>query len=386
MPLAAGRRASYHPPGLTDGTKQTRAAFLVDEAATRARALSKLSLQDVHEIRLLLRGDSIIDWHRLALRSMEDVHRLLKVNGIDPDRPEDMARLEDLRSEAVRYVKETLGLRVEPEVANHTPAIELPLLASSRGKHQRNACTVLKVMHIIYHLDARELRTALPVPDNVLFSVIEQSVVKLFDELRRAGVPLAEFSWSRKTRTSQITKLLVKRETSAARLFDRLRFRLVVERRADLIPTLHVMLQHFVPFNYVLPGQTVNRIIDIEPLERRVAKSTDVVSLPPDEALANNEFSAVGYQVLNFVADLPVRVDRLLADTEYADLPGSLVFVLAEFQILDREAAESNERGESSHAQYKRRQHLRVKERLLREPKPQGHRKAAKAAKAAKAR
>ncbi|MEM6992510.1 MAG: TIGR04552 family protein [Myxococcota bacterium] len=358
---------------VSDASKQTRHAFLVDDAgsAARATALSKLSLQDVHEARLLLRGDSVIDWHRLALRSMDDVRRLLLVNGLDPDRPEDITRLEDLRAQAVRYVVDTLGLRIEPELATGVPAMELPLLASGRGRHQRSACTLLKVMHIIYHLDARELRTALSVPDNLLYAMIEQSVVTMFDELRRAGVPVAEFSWSRKTRPSMVTKLLVKRDTSAARLFDRLRFRLVVAKKADLLPTLHVMLQRFIPFNYVLPGQTVNRLVDLAPIERRIAKSRDVLALTSeDRAESDNEFSGRGYQVLNFVADLPVRVDRLLEGTEYVGLPGSLVFVLAEFQILDRASAETNEQGESSHEQYKRRQHMRVKERMLREPKP----------------
>jgi uncharacterized protein (TIGR04552 family) len=43
--------------------------------------------------------------------------------------------------------------------------------------------------------------------------------------------------------------------------------------------------------------------------------------------------------------------------------------VLAEFQLIDRERAQRNERGESSHTEYKRRQHQRVRERLLREPR-----------------
>ncbi len=357
---------------VSDGSKQTRRAFLVDEAAAaRATALSKLHLQDLHEIRLLLRGDSVIDWHRLALRSMEDVRRLLLVNGLDPDEPKDIARLEDLRAQAVRYVVDTLGLRIEPELATQTPAMELPLLASGRGRHQRSACTLLKVMHIIYHLDARELRTALSVPDNLLYAMIEESVVRMFDELRRAGVPVAEFSWSRKTRPSMVTKLLVKRDTSAARLFDRLRFRLVVAKRADLLPTLHVMLQRFIPFNYVVPGQSVNTLVDPRHIERRLARTRDFSIAPrPLSRGLSNEFSGSGYQILNIVADLPVRVDEMIEGTELErEGRAAVVFVLAEFQIVDRARSAANETGENSHAQYKHRQYQRVRERLLREPK-----------------
>ena len=344
-------------------------AFLDDRVVPGPVAASKLSVQDVHEIRLLLQGDSVVDWHRLALRTDEDARRLLRVNGIDLDNPADRARLEQLRGQAHRYITDTLGIRLDPVVSNEVPAEGLLLLASGRGRHQRGACTLLKVMHIIYHLDARELRTVLSIPDNVLYAMVEQSVVEVFEELGSAGVPVVEFSWSRKTRPSLITKLLVKRETSAAQVFDRLRFRLVVDRAQDLLPTLNVMLRRLIPFNYVVPGQSVNTLVDMAPLSRRLNKARDVLAVEPPHEFNPNEFSGRGYQILNFIADLPVRVDRLLEGTEYAGMPGNLVFVLAEFQIVDRERAELNETGDSSHDQYKRRQHARVKERLFREPK-----------------
>ncbi len=348
-----------------------RSVFLPGRSQPFASALARLSLQDVHEIRLLLRGDSVVDWHRLGLRDEEDVARLLRVNGIDPTLPADRARAEDVRNRAVDYIRETLGLRMGETVGTDAPLEELFLLASNRGKHRREACTLLKVMHIIYHLDARELRLLLPIPDNELFAHVEQSVVTLFDELATAGVPVKEFAWSRKTQDSLITKLLVKRESNAARVFDRLRFRVVVDRPADLLPTLHLMLQRFVPFNFIVAGQTVNTLVDTGSIERRVSRARDFHALPlPPETGLSNEFSGRGYQILNFVADLPVRVDEL-----YDHLPegkGNVVFVLAEFQLVDLGHRDANETGENSHKDYKRRQYQRVRERLLREPKREG--------------
>ncbi len=318
-----------------------------------------------------MRGDSIIDWHRLAIHDRGDVRRLYAVNCIDVDDPRDLARLAAMRSEAVRYIRETLGLRLDDEIASEASALDLPIIASGRGRFQRQACTLLKVMHIIYHLDARELRMALPIPDNDLYAMVEQSVMGMFDELRTAGVPLVEFSWSRKSKESLITKLLVKRETYAAQVFDRLRFRLLVERPDDIVPTLHVMLQRFIPFNYVIPGQSVNSLVDTSAIVRRISKSRDVLAVTPENygLPPSNEFSGRGYRILNFIADLPVRVDRLLTGQELEAHRGKVIFVLAEFQVLDRHQAQANEEGESSHAAYKRRQHQRVRERLLREPR-----------------
>src|SRR5690606_2631138 len=177
------------------------------------------------------------------------------------DDPRDRERLDALRGHAVDYLRRILKLHVDDELASTAPFVQLPLMASGRlgtRKQQRNACVLLKVMHILYHLDARELRTRLALSDSELFESVEQSVLEIFDQLRTVGAPVVEFQWSRKTRDSLLTKLLVKRETSAARVFDRLRFRLIVKQQSDILPTLRTMLRKLIPFNYVVPGQTVN--------------------------------------------------------------------------------------------------------------------------------
>jgi len=88
-----------------------------------------------------------------------------------------------------------------------------------------------------------------------------------------------------------------------------------------------------------------------------------------------NEFSGPGYRVINFVADLPVRIDKYLCRTPDDPLfveNGTVVFVLTEFQIIDARQAEANERGENSHEKYKERQFARVKARLMHGMKDEG--------------
>ena len=188
-------------------------------------------------------------------------------NSLDVAEAADRRRVESLRARAVKYVRETLKLRIDDELADDLDVLQLPLIASGHGRLQRHACILLKVMHIIYHLDARELRTRLAISDNEVFSLVETSVVQMFDDLRQSGVPVVEFSWSRKTLSSLITKMMVKRQTSAARVFDRLRFRLVVDSPENLVPTLHVMLHRCIPFNYVVPAQTVNTLVEVTELD-----------------------------------------------------------------------------------------------------------------------
>ena len=338
----------------------------------RAEGLEGFSLQDIHEIQLLLCGQSVVDWHRLAYTDEEEARLLLALNCINVDDPEDLARLQEVRLQAVRYITEVLNIRLDERIASELPWLRLPLIASGKsGASQRQACMLLKVMHIIYHLDARELRTTLAVSDNQIFSLVEESVTLMIDALRTAGVPVVEFSWSRKTKESLITKMLVKRETNAARVFDRLRFRLIVREPRDLMPALHIMLRRCIPFNYVVPGQTVNSLIDLERLT--ATGSAETFGEEGGEGAETNEFSGAGFKILNFIADLPVRVGDLLSPEErQAQGRGNVVFVLAEFQVLDRRTAEANEQGENSHAQYKHRQHQHVRVRLLREPRNGG--------------
>jgi uncharacterized protein (TIGR04552 family) len=347
-------------------------AFLASQALWREAAQggghAELSLQDINEIQLLLRGQSVIDWHRLALTSDEDVRRLLALNGLELGDAHDEFRLADLRQQAVRYISDVLKLRIDDTIADKVPWVQLPRIASGKaGPHQRQACTLLKVMHILYHLEAREMRASLAISDSEIFSLVEESVTRMFDELRTAGVPVVEFSWSRKSKESQLTKLLLKRETNAARVFDRLRFRLIVRDPDDLVPTLRIMLHRCIPFNYIVPDQTVNTLIDLNSLKvlGHTSFDTDAGNRPQP---GPNEFSGKSFHVLNFVADLPVRVDALLPP-DHDERRGRVVFVLAEFQVMDKRTAEANEQGESSHAEYKRRQHQHVRMRLLREPR-----------------
>ncbi|MEZ4384657.1 MAG: TIGR04552 family protein [Nannocystaceae bacterium] len=339
----------------------------------RADGAGALSLQDISEIQLLLRGQSVVDWHRLAFTTEDEVRRLLALNCINVDDPQDVARLQELRSQAARYIADVLKIRLDERIAAEVPWLHLPLIASGKSSAaQRQACMLLKVMHIIYHLDARELRTTLAVSDNQIFSLVEESVTLMIDALRTAGVPVIEFSWSRKTKESLITKMLVKRETNAARVFDRLRFRLIVREPGDLVPALHIMLRRCVPFNYVVPGQTVNTLIDLDRLTSKGPELGDGEEAEGEPGgTETNQFSGASFKILNFVADLPVRVGDLLSP-EAGPGRGNVVFVLAEFQVLDRRTAEANEQGENSHAQYKHRQHQHVRVRLLREPRHDG--------------
>ena len=340
--------------------------------------MSMASLVDLEAMRLLLHGSSVIDWHQLAFEDLSQVRRFLRVNEFDPDSVEDMERLEELRSEAVEYLRRHFGYRIPEEVAEGAAVSELLLLASRRGRHQTYACIVLKVMLVLHHLDGRERLIRMPVSDVQLFGLVEAKVVQIVDEMRGVGLPIVEFAWSRKERDSLITKLLAKRDSIAAHVYDKLRFRLITRHYEDLAPVLRELLSRLVPFNFVMPGQTVNRLLPFSRIVRdfpSLRRHQEHLQAAEDINLgetADNSFSSDSYRVINFVADLPIRVSQIMkhlslpsVETEQFD-PGGIIFVLTEFQVMDAATNLANEQGESSHQAYKERQHIEVKARLTR--------------------
>jgi uncharacterized protein (TIGR04552 family) len=226
-------------------------------------------------------------------------------------------------------------------------------------------------MHVMHHLAGRELLFKLPVSDDEVFGFVEAKVVKVVEEIRGAGYPIVEFAWSRKERDSLITKLLAKKASIAAHVYDKLRFRLITRSLDDLPAVLNELLHRLVPFNYIIPGESVNgilpfrRVVEDHPQLARLADQLQLRLDAEEMRGLQNEFSGPGYRIINFVADLPVRIDQFLCRMPNADDDlGSVIFVLTEFQVMDAETARKNEEGENSHQAYKERQHDSVKARL----------------------
>jgi uncharacterized protein (TIGR04552 family) len=337
---------------------------------------ASFDLSDLTSVRNLLRSGSVVDWHRLYFTDRSQVDRYLRINEFDPANPEDIARLEDLREQAVEYLERYLGFRVSEDVAARVPARDLLLVASQKGKRRTHACVVLKVMHVLHHLAGGELATRLAVSADQIFQHVEDKVLRTVEEMKSAGCQIVEFEWSRKEEDSLITKLLAKRDNLAAHVYDKLRFRMITRTEEEIVFVLRELLHRLVPFNYVIPGESQNDIVDLQAfierdpyLRAHLPDLLDLSNVTPDKRTPLvNEFSGPSYRVVNFVADLPVRMDKHLGlsseDPLFADT-GSVVFVLTEFQIVDVRTAQANEQGENSHERYKERQATRVRGRLM---------------------
>ncbi len=348
------------------------------------RRLEDFTLADLEAVRLILRGDSVIDWHRLNFASAEEIGEFIVAQEFLPELPFDRARMDAIKMEAIGYLRRHFEYPI-PKPVENARVEELFELAGGKGHRQMCACTILKCMHIIHHLEGRELLFLLPMSDQELFHLVEKKVYRVIGGMLAEGFPITEFVGGRKNKDSLYTKLLSKQETLTAQIYDKLRFRIVTRDRDDIFPVLQYLTKELFPFNYVMPAQSINSIFDfkrycsenehLRPMLPEMQAGRDEDFTPSD-----NVFSAASYRVIHTVVDMPIRLpDRILelAQRPARDL-GPVVFVICEFQIIDRETEAANELGEASHARYKERQKKAVMRRLqlgMREMKVPSRRK-----------
>lgn len=343
------------------------------------KPLSEFNLGDVEAIRLLLRGGSVVDWHRLNFSSEEEVNKFLSVNLFDINDAADCFRLDYLFNSATDYLGETFGYRFPPAIAQRRKIQDLFLFASSLKKDRTQvlACAILKVMHTLQHIEAREILFNARVSTHEIAAAAEERVSKLIEGIMSGTDVIVEFTGGQKARTSIVTKLLSKKESVASVIFDRVRFRIVAKKRREILPLLNFLLTNLLPFNYIIPLESQNTLIPFSRLiERNRFLSTYRdklqidIDIEKEEAAEKNAniFSGKTYRTINFVSDLPLRIDQIVPDID-PDLIrrlGRIIFANVEFQIVDYHTYMNNEKGENSHTRYKTRQLSMVQDRLRR--------------------
>ncbi len=345
----------------------------IDEAPAPRREPARLTAQDKDAVLLALSGGSVVDWHGLAFRTYDDVNHFLDLWLCDPSQQAwARERLQYIYNQAVNYLEEHIGLTFRHEVRRPRDVRDAFLRASMRERFSRDRiqyCAVLKLMHVINHLEMQELRSQAAFREIDLIEIANEKVLAAAEAMR-AALPLRAFYGNRKTRPSVITKLLAKRESTAATVYDKLRFRIVTETREDIVPAIAWLFRNLVPFPAVIPGESVNSLLTPAEVEAAAADHSGLGGVLRPGQQAVNPHSGAVYQVINFIVDLPVRVYDIpgVPVPTHRALLGEAVSVLVEFQVVDAASDARNEEGESCHDAYKARQRSRVYERLGRSP------------------
>ena len=120
-------------------------------------SLSQLN-RDIERIRLILNGDSVVDWSRLHCHTLDVVDALLLRVGLDVKTELNRVRLRRLHLQAIEYLDAHQFDLTADRIRSISDPRNLLLWASDEADiDQLEACAVLKVMHIIHHASGRDL-------------------------------------------------------------------------------------------------------------------------------------------------------------------------------------------------------------------------------------
>jgi len=138
---------------------------------------------------------------------------------------------------------------------------------------------------------------------------------------------------------------------------------------------LSYLKDNLFPYNYVVPGQSRNQIINTSALLEAVPSwASDDPGLGARYLYEDadgtgddpNGFSGSTFRMINFVVELPLRIRELVPrDNPVLVELGTLVYIQVEFQIFDQTTWKGNEVGDNNHEMYKVRQHWEVVRRLV---------------------
>jgi uncharacterized protein (TIGR04552 family) len=353
-----------------------RYSFFSGESTGRGDILMKMNLGEIERVRLILRGGAVIDWRRLNVSSTDECNAILRANEIYPDDPGDAARLAKIRQSAVDYLGRNFGFIFAPEIVNAGRTSDLMLLAAGQDPLlQPQACMILKLMHVIHHVDARELRSKLAVPDRELYRLVEEKAMSVARDLEDLGFPVIEFTSSHKSPDALITKLIGKKQTIRALVFDRIRFRIVTKTIKDIISVVAYLNQHLFPFNYTVPGESRNTLFDFPDFVRNDPVISPLISNFQINLELEDEMRPLAdantcdtFRTVKFVVDLPIRVDeqRLRSWAPGGEVSPGIIYILSEFQIVDQATHINNQCGNASHEKYEARRLEKVRQRLIR--------------------
>lgn len=317
----------------------------------------------------------MLDWRRLHVKSLDECDAILYASGFDLEDEKDALRLREIRLSAIDYLVRNFGFTFSQEIFNaESPSNLMLLAAGGDALLRRQACMLLKVMHVIHHVDARELKSRLNISDRGLCHLVEEKAAQVIQEMRRQGYPIIDFQSSRKTRDSIITKLLSKRKGNRALIYDMIRFRIVTATIEEIVPVVAYLSQHLFPLHNTVPGESHNSIFDFKDFIHRHPRMARMIPefqadlMYENEMRQSNPVTSSTFKTANFIVDLPIRLDNRQLElwAPGIELHSRVVHVLAEFQIVDQVSHIRNEQGDASNDRYKARRTASVKDRLLR--------------------
>ncbi len=365
---------------------------------------------------VILGGGSPIDLDGLRIQSLDEAWTFALDYGYDMSVPAQRARVVRIYEDAIDFLEgvvlEGTNLHVPNELRAVGDPLDLLVWASERPRTSsgRWACSILRVMHTLFHVDHNVNLRFLPEIQRQVFSRYDQFLVcENGNWLLRGAyeVPLVAVERKEnKDRVSMLLKMLHKPENVAETIYDQIGIRFVAEDRLGVLMAIRFLLDHHVLMpTHIKPSRSRNLMIDLEALAawtESLPPLFQIQDLTPEarQALSStlalksggieqNPFSSKDYSAIQFTARTLIRLpgpggstleavqERLrgLGHGDLADLAGipeliqeqeEFTFFFAhEVQVMEQSGFQSSRSGPASHSEYKQRQRDAARRRVL---------------------
>lgn len=346
-----------------------------------------------------------IDLPRLFLQDRQEALNFLHTYGFDLSHAEDLKSVWKYHRDSIEILEKELLtddekipsiLRNKEELGDIT---KLFLIASTtyslNSKENESiikteikshsiqtwACAILKVMHVLIHLD-NDLFSSFT--DDIKYQILKPIQQHIHNEDQQVFLGLGEErielchyqEKSLKQKHSGVIKLLARQDLIAMTLLDRVGVRFITKNIVDIFRVVQYLVDHnLISYPHVISSLSKNTIcptplfmnaleacvsnegrINLEDLNHRLNES---LNKNVDSENSVNPFTSDDFKFLKFITRQFLKIDR------GPDKKKLRFFYPFEIQILDEKTFEANLRGEASHEEYKKRQKLAARQRVF---------------------
>jgi uncharacterized protein (TIGR04562 family) len=363
----------------------------------------------------IVQGESVVDLSTMPIRSAQEAYRFVQGYGYDLHNPTDALDVKHLLGQVFHFMETallrpraeesafaSLNLVIPQGLKDRCDVIELLLLSSHPTKSTASlwACAFLKVLHTLVHIEnAPKIQYAHLAQEQICkhfkaFLYVEKETGNLMlgnpqgASQKQLKLVAVDFK-TMKSKESLLIKLLSKKTNMMDEVDDLIGFRLVTETPSDVLLALDILQENQqMVFTNINANRSRNSLIQLEEFKQvweMSAHPTDIQDLLAshiqswDELVANlqhlshgeqsgvpsttfqdhNPMSASDYRSLHITCRHLLRLRRA------GSVRDERVFFPFELQFLDKETYLKNQEGETAHTQYKFRQLLRSRRRVL---------------------
>ena len=375
---------------------------------------------DWRPMRVALDGQSAIDFPRLNLKTRQEAKQFLNAYGYDVDDAVLREEIWRIYFQSVAFLQQNLldpGEKIPHEFlvrGNSTDVLRLLMEASKPTEAGRWSCAFLRIMHIISHLD-NDLRVEnFQYARDQIFDRFDRFVVPLEGRRRKVGTGpravevIRYIRKHKKDRNSILIKLLSKPHAIAEDIYDRVGFRFVTETKFDAYRLVRALFgEGLISAANIQPGRSVNTLIPFEGLQQVVDSTLSELTrgeIPPkvarrriekleEEGLVSvvnirNPFSSSWYRAIQFTCrqlisapshtwkfwnEVKGEMEKTKAGAAaLKKIPITLrekrnFWYPFEIQIMDKASYIESIGGRSRHREYKAKQRLMARNRVLRD-------------------